>query len=206
MTVTEILEEDPFLVPLESPSHEVQVKSTIKDMLAFVKDLVVNTEVSYKKITSMYKQARDWKKTIEAKRKELVEPFRAQIAIINDKAKSLNDPLDNIIEIANIKSAGYLRILEEAKRKEEEEPKKLASLFDAEDEVYVPPLEKTIRGEGALLVTTKEKAFRVLDISKVPTKYLMIDEKAVERDLKLGVAEIAGLDIYEITKTSLRKR
>jgi hypothetical protein len=206
MTMTEIIEEDPFLVPLESPSNEVKIKSTIKDMLSFVKDLSVNTEGAYKKITSTYKQARDWKKAIETKRKELVEPFRAQIAVINDKAKSLSDPLDNVIEIANAKSAGYLRILEEAKKKEEEETKKLATLFDAEDEVYVPPLEKTIRGEGAILVTKTEKTFRVLDIFKVPLKYLMIDEEAVQRDLRLGVGEIPGLDIYTIQKTSLRTR
>ena len=77
MTVTEILtEEDPFLVPIGDVNHAVRVKGTINDMLSFCKDLVVNNEGSYKKITSLYKQAREWKKTIEAKREELVKPFQ----------------------------------------------------------------------------------------------------------------------------------
>ena len=154
----------------------------------------------------MYRQARDWKKSIEAKRKALVEPLRKQMAVINDKAKDLTDPLDEVIAIANVKSACYLRILEEAKRNEEAELRKTAALFDAEDEIYIPPMEKTIRGEGAVLVTKTEKTFRVIDITKVPTKYLMVDEAAVKRDLKLGVGTIEGLDIYETTTTSLRTR
>ncbi len=56
------------------------------------------------------------------------------------------------------------------------------------------------------MVTKTEKTFRIIDISKVPAKYLTVDEKAVERDLKLGVGTIEGLDIYSITKTSLRTR
>jgi hypothetical protein len=207
MTTINVIEEDnPFLVPLDSPSHEVQIKTTIRDMLAFAKDIAVNSEVSYNKITSMYRQAREWKKSIEAKRKDLVDPFRKQMAIINDKAKDLTDPLDAVIAIANVKSTVYLRMLEEAKKKEDEELRKVASIFDAEDEIYIPPMEKNIRGDGAVLVTTKEKAFRVLDISKVPSKYLVVDEKAIERDLKLGIAEISGLDIFETTKTQLRTR
>ncbi len=207
MTTTSIVEEEnPFLVPLDQPSHELQIKSTIRDMVAFVKALNVNTEVSYNKVTSMYRQAREWKKSIEAKRKDLVDPFRKQMSIINDKAKDLTDPLDAVIDMANAKSSAYLRMLEEAKKKEDEELRKTAAIFDAEDEIYIPPMEKNIRGDGAVLVTTKEKAFRVIDLSKVPTKYLMIDEKAVERDLKLGIAEIPGLDIYETTKTQLRTR
>jgi len=207
MTATEILtEENPFLVPLDQPSHELQIKTTIRDMVEFVKALSVNSDASYNKITSMYRQAREWKKSIEAKRKDLVDPYRKQIAIINDKAKDLTDPLDAVIDMANAKSSNYLKLLEEAKKKEDEQLKKVAAIFDAEGELYIPPMEKNIRGDGAVLVTTKEKTFRVLDISKVPTKYLMVDEKAIERDLKLGVGEIPGLDIYETTKTQLRTR
>lgn len=207
MTATEILtEENPFLVPLESSSHEVQIKSTIRDMVAFVKGLAVNSEASYNKVTSMYRQAREWKRSIEAKRKELVEPFRKQMAVINDKAKDLTDPLDSVIAMANVKSTVYLRMLEEAKRNEDEQLRKVAAIFDAEDEIYIPPMEKNIRGEGAVLVTKTEKTFRVIDITKVPTKYLMVDEAAVKRDLKLGVVEIPGLEVFETTTTSLRTR
>lgn len=207
MTATEIMtEENPFLIPLESHSQEVQIKSTIRDMVAFARGLAVNTEASYNQITSMYRQAREWKKIIETKREQLVAPFRKQIAMINDKAKDLTDPLDAVIAMANVKSACYLRLLEETKKKEDEALRKVASIFDAEDEIYIAPMQKNIRGEGAVLVTKKEKTFRVTDITKVPSKYLMVDEAAIKRDLKLGIAEIPGLEIHETTTTSLKTR
>lgn len=204
---TEILtEENPFLVPLDEKDHEMQIKSVIKDMVAFVKDLVVNNESSYKKMTSLYRQAREWKKSVESKRKEMVEPLRKQMTIINDKAKDLTDPLDGVIDIANAKANGYMRLLEEAKRKEEESARAVASIFDAEEEIYIPPLEKTLRGEGATLTTKKEKTFRLSDISKVPLKYLMVNEYAIKKDLKLGINEIAGIEVFETTTTQLRMR
>jgi hypothetical protein len=45
-----------------------------------------------------------------------------------------------------------------------------------------------------------------VDISKVPTKYLMVNEEAVKRDLKLGIETIPGLEVYEETTTQLRVR
>ena len=182
------------------------VKKAINDMVAFAKSLVVNTEESYRSITALYKKAREWKKSLEAKRKELVDPFRSQIADINDKAKVLSDPLDAVIELANAKVNGYQKLLEEKKQKEEAELREVAALFDAGEDIYVPPVEKIIRGDGAIAVTKIEKKFRVVDITKVPAKYLAIDEKAVTLDLKLGLDAISGLEIYEETTTQLRTR
>lgn len=194
-----------FEVTLE-PSQRFQIKGIIADMLAFSEQLIVNTEDSYKRVTSLYRQARDWKKAIEAKRKELTEPLRAQQSAINDKAKELTDPLDQVIDLANGKANSYQRMLEEIRRKEEESLRQAADLFDAADEIYVPPVERVIRGDGAVAVTKTQKKFKVADLSKVPLKYLTIDEKAVERDIKLGINEIAGIHIWEEQTTQLRVR
>lgn len=203
---TEIIEtNETFEITLES-SQRFQIKGIIADMLAFSEQLIVNTEESYKRVTSLYRQARDWKKAIEAKRKELVEPLRAQQSAINDKAKELSDPLDQVISVANSKANGYQRMLEDQRRKEEEALKIAADLFDAADEVYVPPVERIIRGDGAVAVTKTQKKFKVADLSKVPLKYLTLDERAVERDIKLGINSIPGLEIYEETTTQLRVR
>ena len=201
-----ILEEDAFLILLDAEEHEAQVKATIRDMLAFTEQLIVNSDGAYKKITSLYAQAREWKKCIEAKRKDLNEPLRKKMAGINDKAKELTDPLDHVIALANSKVNGYHALLQDLKRKEEEDLRAEAAMFDAEDEVYVPPLDKVLRGDGAVTVTKTEKHFKVVDLSKVPLKYLMVNEKAVEQDLKLGINEILGLEIYETTSTQLRVR
>lgn len=206
MATSAVLDENPFLVPLENTNHTVIIRNVIDDMVEFTKSLVVKDETSYKKITSLYRQAREWKKCIDAKRKEMTEPLRKQTSAINDKAKDLTDPLDSVIDMANAKANGYLQMLEEIKRKEDEKLREAAALFDAADELYIPPMEKTIRGDGAVTVTKKEKRFKLVDITKVPTKYLMIDEAAIKKDLQLGLAEIPGIEVFEETTTQLRIR
>jgi len=206
MAIDILTEENPFLVPLDSEDRRTQVKNVISSMLGFAEQLIVNSEQPYRQITSLYRQAREWKKSIESKRKELTEPLRKQTSAINDKAKELTDPLDSVIDLANAKANAYQRLLEEQKRQEDEKLRAAAALFDAEEELYIPPMEKVIRGDGAVAVTRTEKKFKVLDMSKVPMKYLMINEKAVEQDIRLGINAIEGLEIYEETTTQLRIR
>lgn len=210
MTTEILVEENPFLIPKDKKkvynAAEISIKTTLGDLLAFTEQLIVNSEVSYRKITSMYRQARGWKKSIEAKRKELTEPLRKRMAAINDKAKEVTDPLDRVIDIANAKANVYQRMLEDQRQQEEEKLRASASLFDAQDEIYVPPIEKVIRGDGAVAVTKTEKKFKVLDLTQVPLKYLKIDEKSIEQDIKLGINSIPGIEIYEETTTQLRVR
>ena len=206
MTTKLLVQENPFLIPLELEESKIEIKSIICDMRLFVENLAVNSEISYQKMTSLYAQAREWKKSIDAKRKSLVDPFRKEVAAINDKAKELSDPLDQVIDMANAKCNAYFRMLEEQKRKEDEQLKLAAAIFDAEDELYIPPMEKIIRGDGAVTVTKVEKRFKVVDITKVPTKYLLVDEAAIKKDLSLGLAEIPGIEVFEETTTQLRIR
>ena len=207
MQIETIVPEASFEVALDEHTSGVIVREVISDMVQFTRALVVDSDVAYKKITSLYRQARDWKKVIDGKRKEITEPLRRQTAALNDKAKELTEPLDAVIELANSKANGYLSNLEALKRAEDEKLRAAAALFDAEEELYIPPLEKSaVRGDGAVAVTKKELRFKLLDISKVPAKYLALDEMAIRKDLALGLAEIPGLEVYEETVTSLRVR
>jgi Na+/phosphate symporter len=202
MTVDIFSEETPFHLE----HNMIRVKGAIKKMLSFASALVVDDEPTYKKMTSLYSQVRAWKKCVEEKRKSMTEPLRKQVASINDKAKELTDPLDAVIDLANAKATGYQRLLEENRLADEVRLRKAAELFDAQDEVYVPALEKVLRGDGASAITKVEKRFRVVDMAKVPTKYLMIDEKKLIQDIKLGLNSIDGIEIYEESVTTLRVR
>lgn len=203
---TQIVIEEQFLKPLAGKKDEAAIKGIVCHMLAFAKDLIVDSEETYKGITSLYRSAREWKKAIDAYRQELVAPLRNQMSVINDRAKELTDPLDKVIDIANAKTAEYHKILAETKRLEDEKIRAAAAIFDAQDEIYIPPMEKTLRGAGAISVTKTVKRFKIEDLKKVPLKYLMINEDIVNQDIKLGVAEISGISIYEETTTQLRTR
>jgi hypothetical protein len=182
------------------------VKNIIQDMVSFTESLAVDNDQAYKKITSLYRQAREWKKCLDAKRKEMTEPLRKQASSINDKAKELSDPLDRVIDLANTKANCYQKLLTDIKAKEDAKLREAASFFDTGEELYIPPMEKSLRGDGALLATKIVRRFRVTDMAKVPAKYLTIDAAAIEQDIKLGLGEIAGIEIYEELTTHLRCR
>jgi hypothetical protein len=83
--------------------------------------------------------------------------------------------------------------------------KAAAHLLDV-DVPYLMPIEKNLRGDGAMTVTRTVRKFRIVDPSKVPLKYMKLDEEAVKAAIKLGVAEIEGLEIYDEKETTLRSR
>ncbi len=193
-------------INLMTHTDPLMMRDVISSRKSFVESLIVNSEESYKKITSLYAEAREWKKAIEARRKELTEPIRKKMSSINDIARELTDPLDAVIDMANGKANGYVRMLEERKRQADEELRAQAALFDAEEEIYIPPMDNIVRGDGAIAVTKVVMDFRVIDISKVPVKYLMVDEAAIKKDIKLGLSQIDGIEIFENKTTQLRTR
>ena len=194
-------------LPIDIRGNALEIRKGVKEMLVAVEGLVVNDDASYNHLTSLYRQARQWQKTIEARRKEMTEPFRRQEAAINDKIKELMLPLGQVIALANSKVNCYMQKIEERKRKEEEKLREDAALFDVDPEsIYVPEIPKSIVGNSAATTTRNEKRFRIVDLKQVPEKYLTVDEKAIKQDLKLGITEIPGLEIYEEKTTTLRVR
>ena len=196
--------DDGSRVPSQDEIQQLDVKKHIAKLSFDLKSMVVKDESSYRRMTSYYKYAREWKGIVEAKRKEMIEPFRKEISAINDKAKGLTDPLDESIEIANHHATLYLRHLQDLKKAEDEKLRMAAALFDAEEDLYIPHLETKIRSDDVTITTKTEKQFHVVDITKVPLKYLTVDEEEIMRDIKLGVAEIPGIEISETTTTRLR--
>jgi len=185
---------------------QTQLKLEIGNQLQRALSLDVVNDAAFKACTAIYAKAKEWRKIIEQKRKEAVDPFRKQIAAINDKAKELSDPLEEIENVTKTKVDGYHRFLEEIKKKEEEKILELAKLLDEEQTPYITPMDSALRGDGAISYSKIEKRFQVTDISKVPAKYLMVNEAAIKNDIKLGIQEIPGVRIYEEKTTQLRRR
>lgn len=150
-----------------------------------VTGIICTDDKAFKQVTSLYAKARGWENLVEARRKELLAPLREKTAEINGIAKKLTEQLDCVRDVCNTKAGLYQKKLAEA-----------AALFD------MP--EKSLSGEGATLIVRKEKNFRLVDIEQVPARYLRLDESKILSDLKGGVLEIKGLEIYETTTTTLR--
>lgn len=183
----------------------LKAETEIKAGIEKIKALAVVSQEAYNQITLSYNVAKDWEKKIEAQRKALNEPAQAEINARNDRARQITSLLKQMQGIANIKAAEYTQLLEEKKAQEQAQQQEAADLLDLPDPISLPD-EGPVRGQGAAAVTVKKTKWRIIDESAIPRKYLTINSDLVDRDVKLGVFSIPGIEIYEEKTTTLRKR
>lgn len=181
---------------------KVEANNYITKMLQEVQGLEVTDDQTFSSMTCYYKESRELKKLVDLAKEAKCAPYKKIINEANDIAKSLHAMLDNVEEVTKNKSGSYLKALE-ARQLEEQSA---AELLDSSAILTAQPMEKSLRGEGAIVYTTKEIRFRVVDINSVPRKYLVLNETAIKQDIKLGVNEIAGIEIYEEEITKMRTR
>ncbi len=193
---------DDFLIERK----QINLKQRLKEIISSAVHLSVDNEESFRKVTALYAESKNWEKQIEFARKQANTPDQERINGRNDKAKELLIPLKQIQSIAKQKAEQYQMMLEERKRKEEEGIRQAVDLLGLDEMPYIAPVDKSIRGEGAIVYTRTVRKFRIVDLSKIPLKYLQINEEAIEQDIRLGVGEIDGLEIYEEKVTQLKAR
>lgn len=196
------------LLPAEQPLNIVEnglvIRRIVDNLLVSVNELIVNSEDAFRQATTLWRQARDWKKNIETQRKALTEPYRKKTTEINDRAKEVTEPLEKIEDLLKGKIDAYTRSIEEQRQKLIEKQREAAELLDMEVDIHVPEIA-SMRGSGATVYKKTKKVIKVTNILKVPEKYLTINEKMVEADLKLGL-EIPGIELVEEETTQIRSR
>lgn len=189
---------------LENPS--LRIKDRLNGLLEFARGLSMKSEEAFSAITSLYSDSKNWEKRIEFARKEANEPDQTRINARNDKAKELLGPLKEIQHVSKLKAEEYQKLLESVKKEEEEKIREAIDMLGIEDMPYLAPLDKSIRTEKAMVYTRTVRKFRIVDQSKVPSKYLKVNEDMVKEDMELGINEIPGIEFYEEQTTTLRTR
>jgi len=115
-------------------------------------------------------------KEIEAKKENEAEPIRVILAGITEKYRGALDTMSEMDE--RIRE----RLMMEYKETE------------------------TIAGEEGELVFPQGTGFKVMDIKKVEQRFLMVDSKAVNTEIKAGVQKIKGLLIEKVRGLQVRPR
>ena len=190
--------------PEALPAAPSEAAQEIGALLSFARGLVVNNEGAFATITEVYAKARAMERLVNARLKEANQPYQAQMNANQDAARSFLGPIKEIIGVCNSQTSQYRAQLVESKRQEEEKTRAAASAFNA-PMPYIAPIER-IRGSGATSVVKKRIRVALEDISKVPLRYLILNEEAVLADVKLGVGSISGLKIWEEQTSELRTR
>jgi hypothetical protein len=146
--------------------------------------LGVCTEEDAKQALSMALQSRKLEKALEDSRLEIVRPHMDYQRAINKLVKDFKDKLEKIETNLKVKIDAWIG-------EQKENP------FTALDELKV---------EDGSLYTQKSWDFEILNYKTIPQEYLEtnVDVAKIERDVKNGVRDIAGVRIFQKEKTVMR--
>lgn len=191
MSTAELLIVSDYLIDDLRPALSIK----LKEMAEEASSMIVEDEENFSKVTSLYADAKRWEKQLEYVRKKANQPDQERIDERNSAAKEILVPLKEIQTVAKKKSEEYQEFLENCR-------KQAAEIIGAEDIGQLEP----VKSDSASIYTRTVIEIQVNDLSKVPLKYLKIDESLVKQDIKAGIFYIPGIEISENKITQLRSR
>ena len=194
----------PFLELMEK--FELQVDMMKEDSK---KIQVVGPGTEVKSIT-MATTAKKLNKVINDARMAAKRPYLDMNQTIDGMIRPVQKSLDSIEEGERRKCKAYRNIVLQKQIEAEKEAAaaKPMKSFGGLNVTKVKPIR-----EAEATVTTidagsssykKEKVHKLVDITKVPAKYLLLNDKAIKQAIKDGVTAIPGLEIVEEMNMTIR--
>ena len=147
-------------------------------------EISVKSEDDARHVLSMALQARKMEKTLEKSRTEIIKPHLDYQRAVNKLVKDFREKICNIEEKLQKKVNTWVQ-------EQNENP------FTRVDELKVD--------DGTLYVKRKWD-FRITDERIIPREYLHVDVSAIEDDIKRGVRNIPGVEIFQTEELAMRTK
>jgi len=151
------------------------------------------------------------KKELEAQRTWFVKPLNDQVKVINDRFKEFTGPVLEADRIVRDKVSGYQveqqRLATEAQKKALEEARQKTEETGEVVPVVMPQEpERVVRTESGKAFTRMVWDFKVVDESKVPEQYKIVDERRIRAAVQSGIRQIPGCEIYQRAELTVSGR
>lgn len=210
-----------LLAPEES--QEVQeLTQQVTNVEAAVRELVVADDLGMKQATDLLGWIAGAKKSLEEKRKMFTGPLNDHVKRINEFFKQRSAPLDNADSMLRGKVLAYRQEQSRIRREEEERLRKLAEKAQKQAEKlavkegvtapppppipYIQPQAKTVEGGFGAVSAKLVWEFQIIDETKVPREFLMVNEKAIRAAVKAGTRNITGVKIFQTETLAVSAR
>ena len=150
---------------------------------------------------------------LDETRTRIKKPVLHAQRLIDGSAKALSDRVASAVREVEARVTAYLKVKEaEARAKLEAEEAARAAVADdialaaLDQETAATALELTrTRGVGGALTALKAVwTYEVVDITKVPTHLLQVNDAAVRAAIKQGAREVPGLRIWNDARAFVR--
>ena len=150
------------------------------------------------------KKVRDTERSIEAKRLEFTQPLNQSLRAINATFKKLKEPLFQARMLLTGKIVEWKTAESQRLEKEEARRRKIQEAHEKKGhEVKAPVVMDRPDNKIGNTQTRKVWTFKVVDFSKMPDEYKMLNNVAVNQALRDGAREIKGVKIYQEEKLSI---
>jgi len=191
----------------------------IEKVRVLAKGLVVKDDASAKQSIEMVAQADRLFKTLDKRRKEIIDKPDTFVRSFNSFVKVFKDSLLSIMKDGKQKFADYEYQVELNRRinekKAQDEVKKKQKVMDEAAEkagvdkvvmpkMVVPKKQEPTRSKSGSASVKLEWDFEVLDLKEVPKNWMCVDQSKVNIAIKAGIREIPGIRIFEKPKTRFR--
>lgn len=172
-------------VSVREATESLRAQLNLDPLIKQASDYKITCQEEARQALSMSMQARKIKKALEESRASIVRPHIDFQKAINQIVKDYTTKLESIEE--NLKTS-------------------LESWVEAQNAIsdHCPELILSVTDGSAK--QTVELDFKIEDITKVPRKYLVIDEKLVKKAIKAGIRDIEGIKIYEKKTLKMRSK
>lgn len=214
------MEKEKTLQELEGTVQQDQKALTLE-----MTKVVVTSEEEMSRAATWLTQVKARIKKLEEKRKQYVQPLNDQVKAINDDFKTMMAPYLAIETEIKGKIGAFVdeqrRIQAEAERKERErraeEARKIAEeqnisrqkaaaqvrqQEELKPQEVAPKPVTSVKTETAKVVTKKVVKFEIVDASKVPDEFKVVDERLVRAAVVKGARRISGVRIWEESQVS----
>lgn len=193
------------------------IKADIEEHKAKCASVVITDELSAQGASELLAIVQKKAKKIKEMRLEATKEAREAVAKTNDWFMVYEKGFEEMAGSLKTVVGAWLRKQEEIARAkqaeaEEAERKRLAEAEKAgtpveEKTELTPVTEKpktNIQTQSGLVGTTKRWTYEVVDPSKVPDEYKIVDTAGITKAVRMGVRVIPGVRIYQDFNVSVR--
>ena len=184
------------------PKNElVKIEKENKPVVSKAQAFVVKVSDDETKAYDILRQIKERINLIEEKRTSITKPLNASLKAANTLFKQLSDPLKEADSIIRQKILAFRQKQEEiAVRKQEQLCEKANAALEAGDEAKAEKLQakaENITANVGNSLVQKRWTYEIVDIRKIPYKYLTVDSPIITQDIKAGERDIPGLRIFQ---------
>lgn len=164
--------------------------------------LVVASVAQENKAYDVLRQIKVQLKMIEAKRTAITKPLNQSLKEANAMFKTLAAPLKEAEKLIGDKVLEFKLVQEEKAAREQAKKEKIQASHRARGH-KTHELVPVVADTGSS-VTQKRWVYDLVDIKKVPAKYLELQLGVVRKAIDAGERRITGLKIYQKASLSVR--